>query len=329
MDIHRYFYLFIVGIGCALLSACQPKQEAPPTPPPWPVLELPSYPEPTPVTPTPAPVVTPMPAPVTPTPTPKSSPAPTPKYYEEGIASYYGGKWIGRLTANGETYKAGDITAAHKTLPFNTVVKVVDVDTGKEVVVRINNRGPFVAGRVIDLSEKAAEILGIKEKGLANVKLYIVTPKGKRTGQEIIDFASKFVGERETHGKNRSPFIDKINSSVGTYTAAPYCASFVSYVLKNLGIDAPNSAASIKMVSRNNIPFYDIEQGDVFWLYFSHTGFIDNPNFTRTGISTVEANTGDGGNLDTRRDRDGDGIYRKLRPRLTMSDKRNKFSRYR
>jgi hypothetical protein len=258
------------------------------------------------------------------------------KPFEEGIASFYGGSWIGKLTANGETYKKSDITAAHKTLPFGTIVKVVDSATGKSVDVRINNRGPYKAGRIIDLSEKAAEIIGLTpKKGLINVKLYIVSQpeqkpkaKGKTSGLEIIEFAERFVGLRETHGNNRSPEIDKWNKSAGSYLGAPYCASFVSYVLRSLGIDAPNSAWSPTMVSRNRIPFSDIEQGDVFWLTISHTGFIDNPRYTSTGVSTVEANTSPSSSLDAK-DRDGDGVYRKLRNKKLLGQSGNKFSRYR
>lgn len=91
-----------------------------------------------------------------------------------GKASWYGGRWIGRKTANGEIYRAGDMTAAHKTLPFGTRVRVIDQKTGESTVVRINNRGPFVKGRVIDLSEAAASELGMKRRGVARVKLEVL-----------------------------------------------------------------------------------------------------------------------------------------------------------
>ncbi len=92
-----------------------------------------------------------------------------------GMASWYGGRWVGRKTANGEIYQAGDMTAAHKTLPFGTRVRVIDQKTGESTVVRINNRGPFVKGRVIDLSEAAASDLGMKRRGVARVKLEILS----------------------------------------------------------------------------------------------------------------------------------------------------------
>ena len=97
--------------------------------------------------------------------------SPKPWFVEEGIASWYGGRWIGRLTANGERYRAGDMTAAHKKLPFHTRVRVTDLKTGKQVIVRINNRGPFKRGRIIDLSVAAAKQLGTYDRGLAKVRI--------------------------------------------------------------------------------------------------------------------------------------------------------------
>ncbi|MFQ6117975.1 MAG: septal ring lytic transglycosylase RlpA family protein [Candidatus Bipolaricaulia bacterium] len=96
------------------------------------------------------------------------------QYYQVGIASWYGPGFHGNRTANGEIYDMYALTAAHKTLPFGTIVKVVDLDTGRSVVVRINDRGPFIKGRIIDLSYAAAQELGMVQKGLAKVGLKIV-----------------------------------------------------------------------------------------------------------------------------------------------------------
>ena len=91
-----------------------------------------------------------------------------------GIASYYGPKWNGRRTANGEILDLNKLTAAHKSLPFNTLVKVTNLETGKSIVVRINDRGPYVSGRIIDLTDSAARELGILKKGIAKVKLEVI-----------------------------------------------------------------------------------------------------------------------------------------------------------
>lgn len=83
-----------------------------------------------------------------------------------GGASFYGEEWNGRRTANGEIFNTYELTAAHKSLPFGTKVKVVNKTTGKSVVVRINDRGPFVKGRTIDLSKKAFQSIASIKKGV-------------------------------------------------------------------------------------------------------------------------------------------------------------------
>ena len=92
-------------------------------------------------------------------------------FEQEGLASSYGSDFHGRRTSNGETFDMNAMTAAHKTLPMGVSVRVQHKRSGKEVVVRINDRGPFVGGRIIDLSEYAAERLGMLQEGLAPVRL--------------------------------------------------------------------------------------------------------------------------------------------------------------
>ncbi len=94
---------------------------------------------------------------------------------ERGMASWYGPGFAGRLTANGEIFDPSQLTAAHKTLPFNTLVRVVNEDNGRSVVVRINDRGPFKPGRVIDLSRAGAEAVGMVGSGVARVRLEVLT----------------------------------------------------------------------------------------------------------------------------------------------------------
>ncbi|MBA4264459.1 MAG: septal ring lytic transglycosylase RlpA family lipoprotein [Comamonadaceae bacterium] len=91
---------------------------------------------------------------------------------DQGLASWYGERFHGRRTASGESFDMGDLTAAHKTLPFGTRVRVRNLDNGREVVVRINDRGPFSAKRVIDLSHAAASALGMLKSGVVNVQVF-------------------------------------------------------------------------------------------------------------------------------------------------------------
>lgn len=101
---------------------------------------------------------------------------------QEGKASFYADKFEGRSTASGEKYKHSKLTAAHKTLPFGTIVKVINKKNGKSVEVRVNDRGPFVKGRVIDLSKSAAEKLEFVNDGLADVKIEVVDAGDGRGG---------------------------------------------------------------------------------------------------------------------------------------------------
>ena len=91
-----------------------------------------------------------------------------------GIASWYGPNFHARKTSNGEVYNMYALTAAHKTLPMNTIVKVINLENNKSVIVRVNDRGPFVKGRIIDLSNKAAYKVDMVKKGTARVKVIIL-----------------------------------------------------------------------------------------------------------------------------------------------------------
>ena len=98
-------------------------------------------------------------------------------YNKTGIASWYGPKFHGKLTANGEIYNQNALTAAHKTLPMPSAVRVTNLKNNKSVVLRINDRGPFVNNRIIDLSSKAAEILDLKTNGTGLVRVIILKEK--------------------------------------------------------------------------------------------------------------------------------------------------------
>ena len=101
---------------------------------------------------------------------------PKPKAYQVGTASWYGQQFQGRKTASGEPYDMRDLTAAHPSLPLGTFVKVTNLRNGKAVVVRINDRGPVVDGRIIDVSDNAAQILGFKARGVQTVRLDVYHP---------------------------------------------------------------------------------------------------------------------------------------------------------
>lgn len=92
-----------------------------------------------------------------------------------GEASYYGPGFEGKLTANGETFNSSEMTCAHKTLPFNTMLKVTRDDTGASVVVRVNDRGPYAKGRILDLSAGAGKKIGLDKDGHAKVTIEVIS----------------------------------------------------------------------------------------------------------------------------------------------------------
>ena len=98
-------------------------------------------------------------------------PQENPLYDETGIASWYGNEFAGRKTANGEIFNPVQISAAHKTLPMPSNVRVTNLENGKSIVARVNDRGPFKPGRIIDMSMKGAELLGFKSNGVARVRV--------------------------------------------------------------------------------------------------------------------------------------------------------------
>lgn len=109
-------------------------------------------------------------------------------YRKRGIASWYGKKFHGRPTASGEIYDMHTVTAAHKTLPLQTMVEVTRLDTGHKLVVRINDRGPFVADRIIDLSYAAAQKLRMAKRGTVEVQVVALARgrRGKRDASPVI-----------------------------------------------------------------------------------------------------------------------------------------------
>lgn len=126
------------------------------------------------------------------------------KYDAVGIASWYGPGFAGRKTASGERYRPSEMTAAHKTLPFGTAVKVTNLDNDRSIVVRINDRGPFVHGRLIDLSQGAAKKLGVIATGTARVKvvaLHVMLPK-----DAVEEFAEKDSIEKDLAKKDSDEF---------------------------------------------------------------------------------------------------------------------------
>ena len=100
-------------------------------------------------------------------------------YDETGIASWYGADFHEQPTANGEIYNKNELTAAHKTLPLPSLARVTNLDNGKSIVVRVNDRGPFSGARIIDMSQRAAQLLGFEAQGTAKVRVQVLSDESK------------------------------------------------------------------------------------------------------------------------------------------------------
>lgn len=108
------------------------------------------------------------------------------KPYQIGTASWYGEDFDGKPTASGEPYDMYDMTAAHLTLPLGSYVRVTNLHNGRAVVVRVNDRGPIIPGRIIDLSYGAAAALGYDKRGLQRVRLDVVTPRQQKPSYQTV-----------------------------------------------------------------------------------------------------------------------------------------------
>ncbi|MGE0651139.1 MAG: septal ring lytic transglycosylase RlpA family protein [Alphaproteobacteria bacterium] len=115
------------------------------------------------------------------------------EYVETGIASWYGPNFHGRRTANGESFDQNIVSAAHRTLPLPSLVRVTNLENGRSIQVRVNDRGPFAHGRIIDLSRQGAQLLGFHRKGTAKVRV------------EIMAQESRQIAARWGQGKSSSP----------------------------------------------------------------------------------------------------------------------------
>ncbi|HEY9008162.1 MAG TPA: septal ring lytic transglycosylase RlpA family protein [Ohtaekwangia sp.] len=137
---------------------------------------------------------------------------------QTGKASFYADKFDGVTTASGEKYRHNKLTGAHKTLPFGTKVRVTNLANNKSVEVTINDRGPWVEGRIIDLSRKAAEELGFTNKGVADVKLEIVDPGDGKTSDPGRPIEHVMVEEKEFYEFEITRLTPKgFGVQIGTY----------------------------------------------------------------------------------------------------------------
>jgi rare lipoprotein A len=111
-------------------------------------------------------------------------------YDETGIASWYGSDFHNGVTANGEVFNMNELTAAHKTLPLPSLARVTNLDNGRSIVVRVNDRGPFSGARIIDVSQRAAQLLGFEQQGTAKVRVQVLADESKAIADAMRHYGS-------------------------------------------------------------------------------------------------------------------------------------------
>lgn len=121
-----------------------------------------------------------------------------PNYDETGIGSWYGEQFHNKRTANGEIFDMNEVTAAHPTLPMPSLVRVTNLENGRSIVVRMNDRGPYANGRIIDLSRRSAQLLGYERQGTARVRVQYIGPAPLETGPTMLASSSTGSDERPT-----------------------------------------------------------------------------------------------------------------------------------
>lgn len=235
-----------------------------------------------------------------------------PDYDEEGIASWYGPNFHGKMTANGETFNQWAMTAAHPTLPMPSMVRVTDVKTGKSIVVRINDRGPFAEDRIIDLSRGAAEALGTRARGLAKVRVeylreeteaYIAKLQLKKPESwREVDMAQAKIDEalHESHA------VDMASAS--TETEPPKQPQRADAVPEHFAYEAPQSEAGETTIDVRGVKMEEIGYAeDAFSVldvaeydapppskspFVHQTGYLKAPQPAAPSVSPIEAATG-------------------------------------
>ena len=171
----------------------------------------------------------------------------------EGIASWYGPKFHGKKTSNGETYSMYAHTAAHKTLPMNTIVRVTSKENGKSTIVRINDRGPFISGRIIDLSNSAAHDIDMLQKGTANVRIEVIGFNGAISNSIPLTKETLATSEYKVATTQTSVQLSKFLVQIGAFRNKNGAQRFQQTHANSHGYKA-----IIKEYSLNGLPIYRV-----------------------------------------------------------------------
>lgn len=182
-------------------------------------------------------------------------------YNETGIASWYGPGFDGKRTANGEVFDTNGLTAAHKTLPMPSMVRVTNLENGRSIAVRVNDRGPFSAGRIIDLSRRGAQLLGFIERGTARVRVEILAEESQllaaaasKSGGDTLPPAPKAAPAGEVTAGGLEPIAGaKVSPGGGQGAAQPETPAAGGSAVGQLVLPEPDGKVTQLAVKPTNI----------------------------------------------------------------------------
>lgn len=161
----------------------------------------------------------------------------TPTVSQTGIASWYGPRFHGKRTANGEVYNQYALTAAHETLPFGSRAIVTNLNTGQSIEVRINDRGPLSRGRVIDLSQAAARLVGVVGPGVAPVKIEVMSPKNLPIAEEkVLPVAHAVLLASSTDEAEATAVMNEVSQRYEDVYLSPLSSGALRYYQVRLGL---------------------------------------------------------------------------------------------
>jgi rare lipoprotein A len=194
------------------------------------------------------------------------TPAMQPDYDQVGIGSWYGEQFHNRQTSNGEVFDMDLISAAHKTLPLPSMVEVTNLDNGRKMVLRVNDRGPFVDDRIIDLSRAAADQLGYRQKGVARVRVRYLGPAPKQADR--VQTAAYSPPKAVEHAPER-PLEERFairraapSGEVGVYRIQAGSYSNMDNAQRAVDQVSSASTAVIETVDRNGVTLYRVLVGN-------------------------------------------------------------------
>lgn len=203
-------------------------------------------------------------------------------YDETGIASWYGEPFHGRPTANGAIYDMNKLTAAHKTLPLPSDVRVTNLENGRSIVVTVNDRGPFAHSRIIDLSYGSAKLLGIIEKGTAKVRVQIVNGNGAD--------GTQMVAKPDTPDNERNNVAAAPRATIVADSLAPPSNVKSAPAPRNTALPAPKAEPSVQMASYNTAqPVVTVSPVTDSEIFIQAGAFVDynNANVLSASLSNL------------------------------------------